>query len=177
LVEHNLPSPQLISAYRAALISAGDGLLWSGLKGEAIEHYLQAEAAAGDPLPLSVRAARTGSYPYALEEHLVNREWTDAARILDRWEEDFPSDKAKGQTFYWRGRLHLAREEAARAARFLGQSLLLAKGAPYENQARWLLANAYTALGEHEKSDQTLNALLQSGIQDEFTEKARARLK
>ena len=176
VVETHLPTPALIAAYREALVTAGDVFLWSGMKAAAIEHYLQAEAAATEPLPLQVRAARIGSYPFAVRDHVRNREWEEALRVLDEWEKTLPVERAKGQTLYWRGRILLAREQPAEAARMLRQSLLLAEGAAFETETRWLLAAAYRKSGQEKMATQTLRALATSGLQDEYTEKAKASL-
>ena len=74
----------------------------------------------------------------------------EAARDLgDRWEETFPTEKPKGQTFFWRGKILALRGQPRDAARFLARSVGLAPGAPFEAEARWLLAQSLEQLGKN----------------------------
>jgi hypothetical protein len=62
------------------------------------------------------------------------------------------------------------------AARYLARTIGLAPGAPFESEARWLLAQALEQLNKPEESKRELAKLVASGLNDEFTRKARAKL-
>src|SRR5205823_1192624 len=93
------------AAYRRAVIAAGDVLLWHGKRDGAIDLYLRAEkpALSGRMIPEQVRAARVGAYPNSIREFITTGNYAAGLDIVDKWEETFPTDKPKGQTFFWRG--------------------------------------------------------------------------
>ena len=176
IIETHPPTGDLIGAYRKALDAAGDAYSWHGLKAEALDHYLQAEAL-NEPIPLPVRAARTGSYPHALGEHLEAGDLVEAEDLLDRWEDVFPADKAKGQTHFWRARVCLTKGEPLSAIRHLRHCIDLAEGAPFETEARWRLAQAYRDQGQDDRAREQLRLLTEIRIRDEYVTKATRELK
>jgi hypothetical protein len=168
------------SAYRRAVIAAGDVLLWHGKRDGARNLYLRAE----DPkdlalhlIPAQVRAARTGAYPDSIRDFIKTGNYGAALDIVNRWEETFPNDKLKGQTFFWRGKLLGLRDQHENAARYLARAVGLAVGAAFESEARWLLATSLQKLNRPEEARRELAKLIASGIQDDFTRMAKEKLK
>jgi PKD repeat protein len=163
------------AAYRRAVIASGDVLLWQGKVSGAQEFYHRAETL-GAFIPSQVRDARVGSYPNAVREFIEAGNLGAALDLVDRWEETFPTEKPKGQTFFWRGKVLALRGQPRDAARYLARSVGLAPGAPFEAEARWLLAQSLEQLGKKDEARKELAKLVAIGGTDDFTRKAREKL-
>jgi tetratricopeptide (TPR) repeat protein len=163
------------AAYRRAVIAGGDVLLWQGKVDGALDLYRRAEAL-GSFIPSQVRAARVGAYPNAIRDFLEAGNLGAALDVVDRWEETFPTDKPKGQTFFWRGKVYALRGQARDAARCLARSVGLATGAGFEPEARWLLAQSLEQMGRADDARKELAKLVALGGTDAFTKKAREKL-
>jgi len=163
-------------AYRQALAAAGDALLWANKTAEAKAAYERAEVLRGAPIAPQVRAARLGSYPNSLREYIAGGNYGAALDLVNEWEDTFPTDKPNGQSFYWRGKLLTLRGQPAEAARYLARSVAATTGAPFETEARWLLAEALVQTGRAEEAMRELAKLVKTGLNDEYTRKARAKL-
>jgi len=165
-----------IAAFRRVLMAAGDVRLWHGRRGEAIDLYRRAEALAANPVPIQVRAARTGAYPNAIREYLAGENYAAALDVVERWEESFPTDRANGQNLFWRGKALVLSGRPVKAARQLALCVKLSVGAHFETEARWLLAQALEQLGQVDEARRELAKLAASGLSDAFTELAQERL-
>ncbi len=163
-------------AYRQALIAMGDVRLWQGELVEARESYAKAEQLA-DPIPPQVRAARLGAYPDSLQEYLDSGNTGAALDLVDKWDEKFPTDKPNGHSLFWRGKVLAARGQPQNAARCLDEAVRLTVGAPFETEARWLLAEALEQLGRKDEAKRELARLIAVGVNDEFAKKAIEKLK
>ena len=163
-------------AYRRALIAMGDVRLWQGKLDDARDLYGKAEKL-GDFIPPQVRAARLGAYPDSLQEYLDSGNTGAALDLVDKWDEKFPTDKPNGHSLFWRGKVLTARGQPRDAARCLSFSVRLTAGAPFETEARWLLAEALDQLGRKDEAKRELAKLIAIGINDEFTKKAIEKLK
>lgn len=164
------------AAYRRALIASGDVRLWQGQRDDATDLYARAEKLSANPPPPQVRAALVGSYPNAVREYLSAGNLTAALELIDRWEETFPTDRPKGHTFFWRGKAQARRGQHREAADHLHRSIRLAVGADFETEARWLLAEALEKLGKKDEAKRELAKLIATGLNDEFTRKAKEKL-
>jgi len=100
-----------------------------------------------------------------------------ALDLVDKWDEKFPTDKPNGHSLFWRGKVLMARGRPHDAARCLSFSVRLTTGAPFETEARWLLAEALDQLGRKDEAKRELAKLVAIGINDEFTKKAIEKLK
>jgi tetratricopeptide (TPR) repeat protein len=169
------PDDDTQAAYRKALVAAGDVLLWHKNADGARDRYQEAEAA-GPYIPAEVRAARVGSYPNAIRELIDGGNYGSALDSVERWENRFPTEKLKGQTFFWRGKLLELRGQPREAARVLGQAVRLATGAAFESEARWLLAEALEKTGQREQARRELARLVASGVRDSYADRARKKL-
>jgi PKD repeat protein len=165
------------AAYRRAVIAGGDVKLWHGNIEEAAKSYARAERLSLHFIPSQVRAARVGAYPNSLREYIAGGNLGAALDLVAQWEETFPTDKTKGHTFFWRGKVLALREHPREAAGFLERAVQLAIGADFESEARWLLAQSLEQLGESKRARAELEKLIATGLNDEFTRKARAKLK
>jgi tetratricopeptide (TPR) repeat protein len=164
-------------AYRQVIIAAGDVRLWQNKPDEALTLFRRAEVLRKNPIPAQVRAARIGSYPNSLREYIDGGNFAAAIELVNEWEDSFPTDKLNGHTFYWRGKLMLLRGQLAEAIRYLERSVMVTAGAVFETEARWLLTQALEQTGKADEAKKELQRLLAIGIQDEFTKKAREKLK
>lgn len=164
-------------AYRQAVIAAGDALLWANKSADAKKLYDRAEVLRGEPIASQVRAARIGSYPNSLREYITDGNLGAALDLVNEWEETFPTDKLNGQSLYWRGKLLALRGQPAEAAKYLARTVAITTGAPFESEARWLLAQALEQSGKSEEAQRELAKLIRTGINDEFTKRAREKLK
>jgi PKD repeat protein len=170
------------AAFRRALIAMGDVLLWNKKPADAVDFYRRAEAL-GAFIPSQVRKARLGAYPNSIREFIRTGNNGAALDLVNRWEESFPTDKLNGQTLFWRAKLLGLRGQHQEALRYLrlliprkgAQSMV--EGASYESEARWLLADSLERNGMKEEARIELARLVQTGIKDEFRDKAVARLK
>jgi tetratricopeptide (TPR) repeat protein len=174
--KNNRRTAEVLAAYRRAIIAGGDVLLWNAKRNGARDLYRRAEALSQPIIPPQVRAARVGAYPNSLRELIASGNLSAALNIVQRWEEDFPTDKLTGETFFWRGKLMHLRDSQRDAAQFLARAVSLAPGASFESEARWLLALSLEKLGKTDDARRELAKLVATGIQDEYTALAKKRL-
>jgi tetratricopeptide (TPR) repeat protein len=169
--------PEILSAYRRAVIAGGDVLLWHAKRDGALALYRRAERLNLTKIPANVKAARVGAYPNSIREFIDSGNIGAAVDVVDKWEETFPSDKIEGQTFFWRGKLLALRGQPGDAARYLPRGVGLGSGGRFETEARWLLAEALEQLDRKDDAKKELAKLIATGLNDEFTKKAREKLK
>ena len=165
------------TSYRRAINAAGDVALWHGKKAESLEFYRRVEALLGRVVPRSVRSARVGSFPNSIREYLQENNYGAAIETVDRWEDQFATEKVKGHTFFWRGLALSLRGQHREASEFLDLALTLGTGALWENQARWRLSVALEATGRSKRARTELAKLASTGIRDRWTVMAREKLK
>jgi Flp pilus assembly protein TadD len=60
--------------------------------------------------------------------------------------------------------------------RYLDRALRIARGAGFETEARWLLAESLEQIGRKDDARTELAKLIASGLTDEFTKKAKEKL-
>ena len=96
---------------------------------------------------------------------------------MDRWEDQFATEKVKGHTFFWRGLSLGLRGQQLEASECLDLALALGAGAIWESQARWQLAVALEETGRVSRARGELAKLVATGIQDRWTGLAREKLK
>jgi len=165
------------AAYRRAVIAAGDVLLWQGKHAGARELYVKAERLGKNTIPSQVRAARIGAYPNSLREYIGGGNFGAALDLVDRWDETFPTEKVKGHTCYWRGKILALRGQPRDAQRYLDMAVRLTTGADFETEERWLLALTLDQLDRKAEARKELEKLVATGLEDDFTRRARAKLK
>jgi tetratricopeptide (TPR) repeat protein len=163
-------------ARRRALIAAGDVRLWIDKSAQAQKLYSQAEKLLPRIIPSQVRIARIGAYPNSLREYISTGNYGAALDMVDQWDDLFPTDKLNGHTFYWRGKVLALRGQPLEAVRYLTWSLRRAKGAGWETEARWLLAESLEQAGKKDEARKELAKLIATGLSDEFTKKAKEKL-
>jgi len=168
---------ETIAAYRRAVTAAADVLLWNGKRDGAGDLYRRAETLAGRFISPQVRSARTGAYPGEIREHIAKTNYGAAIAVVDEWEETFPTEKLKGETFFWRGKLLALRGGHRGACRYLARSAGLAVGAVFETECRFILADSLAAIGKNDESRRELAKLAALGLDDKFVEAAKDRLK
>ena len=164
------------AAYRRTVIAMGDVPLWQGKLDDARQLYARAEKL-GAYIPSQVRAARLGAYPDSLQEYLDAGNTGAALDLVNKWDEKFPTDKPNGHSFFWRGKVLLRRGQPADAVRYLDRAIRLTPGAPFETEARWLLAEALDQAGRKDEAKRELAKLVAVGVNDAFTKKAIEKLK
>lgn len=82
---------------------------------------------------------RTGAYSRTVEDYLSRKEYHAAKQLLDRWENEYPTQRLAGYSSYLRGKLYIGMEQHHRAGtickaaaganpdgRYAGKLLLLA---------------------------------------------------
>lgn len=164
------------AAYRRAVIAAGDVRLWHARTDDARALYHKAESLAARATAPQVRSAQIGAYPNLVRDFIESGDYGAALDVVDRWENNFPTEKLAGQTFFWRGKLLLLRSQPDQAARLLARSVGLASGAAFESEARWLLSRALKKLGRTDDARRELAKLVAAGFDDEFTAQAKQAL-
>jgi tetratricopeptide (TPR) repeat protein len=166
-----------VAAYRRALIALADVELWRGRGDEARELYAKAERLGGVFVPPQVRAARVGAYPDLIREYLVGGNFGAALSVVDRWDETFPTEKPNGHSLFWRGKVLALRGQTREAALHLDRAIKLTPGAGFETEARLLYADSLEKLGRTDEARAELARLVRTGVDDEFTRKARQKLR
>lgn len=164
-------------AFRKAVASAGDARLWQGRRAEAQKLYGRAEALLPRVIPPQVRAARIGAYPDSLRDYVAAGNYGAALDLVEQWDDLFPTDRLNGGTFFWRGKVLFLRGQPREAVRYLHRAVQIARGAAFESEARWLLAEALEAAGKAAEARTELARLVASGLRDEFTARAIDKLK
>jgi tetratricopeptide (TPR) repeat protein len=175
--DSKLSEDEVQAAYRRAVIAAADVRLWQGNRDGASELYGRAERLSGHFIPANVRAARIGAYPNSIREYLATSNYGAAMDVVDRWDETFPTEKPKGHTFYWRGKILALRGQPRDAERYLERAIRLTVGAGFETEARYLYAECLEQLGRKDEARKELARLVATGVNDTFTKKAREKLK
>jgi tetratricopeptide (TPR) repeat protein len=166
-----------MAAYRRSIIAAGDVELWHAHTDAARVLYRKAEALAARPVASQVRSAQLGAYPNLIRDFLATGDYGAALDVVDRWENQFPTEKLAGQTFFWRGKLLALRGRHQEAARHLARAVDLAVGAGFESEARWLWARSLIELGRVDDARRELATLVAAGFGDEFAERAKQELR
>jgi tetratricopeptide (TPR) repeat protein len=88
---------------RNVLIALGDGHRAQGHADEAYEAYAAAEAIV---LPnVDVKPFDVSSYALTVESHLLRRQYDEARKILDQWENEHPTERLTGYSSLLRSRL------------------------------------------------------------------------
>jgi tetratricopeptide (TPR) repeat protein len=167
---------ELLAAYRRTLIASGDAYLWNERANDALTLYREAEALAANPIPVQVRAARTGAYPEAIAQYLAEANYGAALDVLDQWEQTFPTEKFTGHPLFWRGKALALRGQPQQALGLLTVSVRLGVGAEFETEARWLLAESLEAVGKPEEASRELAKLVAIGMKDSFSQQAKEKL-
>ena len=76
-----------------------------------------------------------------------------------------------------RGKVLALRGQPTEARRQLARAVALAEGSSVETEARWLLASVLEQLGKRDEAKRELAKLIATGLRDDFTKKATAKLK
>lgn len=176
IVRQTPKTDELLRAYRQAVMAVADVHLWQRQLAEAAKLYRRVETLRGEPIPANVRAAKIGAYPDSLREYTATGNYGAAIDLVDQWEDLFPTDKLNGHSFFWRGKLLHLRGQHLDAARYLKRAVEVTSGAPFESEARWLLAEALEQSGKSAEAQAELRQLLRIGLKDEFVQKAAAKL-
>ena len=174
--EHGLRG-YLKRAFRHAVIAVGDAHLAAGDPDGAHKHYHAAEALAEPVIPQVVRASRIGAYPERLGQLIDAGKHAEAEAVLQEWYDQFPSDLPRGELLFWMAKLEDVPSNPQRAIRPLNLAVELGRGAPFEAEARWLLAESHRKTGDTEARRMALEGLVQSGLAGPWREKAIAALK
>lgn len=154
---------------RLALIGQGDALRALGKAAEAREAYASAEriplpgAPASKPYDLS-------SFALTVESHLLSRQWEEARKIVDEWENAHPTEKLAGYSSVLRARLDFEERNTRRAIRELEHFLAADPQGLYAQQALLLLGEMRLALGDGRSAAEAFQKALDS-FQDENVQK------
>ena len=167
---------EIQAAYRRVVIAAGDVKLWQGNGAGAAEFYGRAERLSANFIPAQVKAARVGAYPNAVREYIAGGNLGAALDLVDRWEQTFPTDKPKGHTFYWRGKVLAERGQPKEAVRS-STGRCGWRPATTSRRRRLALAEALAKLGRKEAARAELKKLVGTGLNDAFSRRAREKLK
>lgn len=131
---------------RRALIDLGDVALLSGDAAQAAHFYEQAQKL-GDKRPEPTEVlARIGSFGYIVLDLLARGEFDWALEALDRWEDELPTQKLEGYTFFLRGKVLFVQHPGPLALRYLELAERVAPRAVHVPEAVWLRANCLLAM-------------------------------
>jgi tetratricopeptide (TPR) repeat protein len=172
-----MTNEEIRTGLRSVLIAAGDMYLQQDDRANALTNYHRAEYLYQTAIPPQVRAARLGAFPAAVRELAGRRQYPAALEKVDQWENVFPSDKVKGQTFFWRGKVLTLAGRAGEAVAWLKRAAALGIGASYETEIQWFLAQALEQTQQSAEAKAVLTRLAGLGFDDKFTQMARERIK
>ena len=127
-------------------------------------------------IPPPVRAAKIGAYPDIIRANLAAKKFALAHRVVDEWEELFPTEKERGLSAFWRGKIFAAQGQPAEAVAPLRASIERMTGAAVETEARWLLAESLVKTGQADAARAEWQKLVATGLRDEYTQQARQKL-
>ena len=177
LAKRNILRGRLKQAFRDATIAIGDAHLRAGQVEKAIEDYQVAEALAEPVIPQQVRSAKIGAYPEHIEQLIRDGSVNDMMEVVQEWYDRLPADMPRGEILFWMGKGESLQGNHAAAIRPLRVSLDRGQGAPFEAEARWLLAEAYRQTGDKESQRNALEMLVRSGLTGMWRTKAIEKLK
>src|SRR5262249_28098825 len=146
--------------------AAGDVRLWQGQRAAAHDLYARSEKLNPTVFPHQVRVARIGAYPNSLREYTAAGNYGAALDLIDQWDQNFPTDKLNGHSFFWRGKVFSLRGQPRDAVRYLEQAVAIGRGAAFETEARWLLAETLEQLGRKDEGLKQLALLVKTGLND-----------
>lgn len=159
-------------AFRQATVAIGDVHLFALDIAKANEDYRVAENLVDHPLPASVRTAKIGSFPEAIEQHLANKNPQMAMEVVSQWQDQIPSDQTRGASLFYLGKIEQMLSRPAAAIRPLKLSIELAQGAEFEAEARWLLAQAQLDMNDQASYRASLVGLVRSALESPFRTRA-----
>ena len=162
---------------RDAKIGIGDVWRYRGNYKKALQAYKQAGPSQScKGLSPEKRAVRRGDLIRHAEDYIRRRLYDDAIRMIDQWENEFPTDKLEGYSTLMRVKLAMRRKQYKDA---ITQAEQLIKVNPRSNYAPDLLlleAQAYKAIGKDEQFHKTLNRLIKDYPESPLSTEAKKML-
>ncbi|MHB1155356.1 MAG: PKD domain-containing protein [Phycisphaerales bacterium] len=162
---------------RAATIVLGDTALLNAAYEDAAGWYQRAEEMGPDKADEPARMAKLGSAPYIVEDLLGRDEYDYAMKAIDRWEDEFPTQKLEGLTFFWRGKVLFVRKPGELALKWLVISERVNPRGLHVSEAVWLRANTLMAMGRWRDAMDQLMRIRTQFTHSEYFTKAEEKMK
>lgn len=166
-------------AFREVAVARGDAAFWNGQRDQAVAFYKIAESLNQPAVPLQVRVAQIGGFPETIQQFLAANDRDNALATVDLWQQTFPADQVRGDVLFYRANLLVSEDSrdagggaSGGAARLYAQAIATSEGSPWEAEARYRLAQQYKAMGDDAKFRVTLKALIDSGLDSDWRDKA-----
>ena len=161
---------------RHALLGLAEVAVLTGDAGEARRLLAEADAIDVTRPREGGAAVRVGSLSRAVEDYLRRNEFQAATELLDTWEWEYPLDRLVGYSTLLRARLHVQREEYARAARLLTSLVRVNPKSNYAAEALMTAAACRLKLGDNPGARDTYNRVLTEYPESPYVKDALKRL-
>lgn len=170
------PSRELKDAIRQCALAMGDGYLMAGRVSEAKVQYALASSLIGRELSEGQMRTKSGMYPQQVNEQLEAGKPQMAMIVVERWQNEIPSDQLTGRPWFLAGKSYLLSKNPKAALLWLVPATKLLRGSADEAEAYWLTAESYRLAGEPETAEATVRELIRSGLTGEWVERAKQSL-
>lgn len=162
---------------KTAVIRAGNAYRQQGQLERAKELYERAASLAKDKLPPAVRSMRRSSHERTVGS-LIHRRWYPEARdAVWKWELEFPKERLRGLTDFYRGKSYVAARDCERGEAYLQLFLKFTKSKDKLADAWFLLGECELGRGSREKALQLYRKVVDEFPDRYVTEEAKLRLR
>lgn len=162
---------------RDAMIALGDIALAHGDLQAAHHHYEKARDLAPRATAQPEELAKAGGYPFTVEDFLARGEYEWALRTIDQWEEQFPTQKIEGYSFFLRGKVVFVQKPSDLALHWLDLAEQVNPKAIHVPEAVWLRANCYLALHRYDEAMREFSRIRHDFTESEFFIQAAEKIK
>jgi tetratricopeptide (TPR) repeat protein len=118
-----------------------------------------------------------GGYPFTVEDLKDRGEYDYALKVVDRWENDYPTEKLDGLSFFWRGKLLFILHPGEQAVRYLQLAEAVHPKGNHVPEAVWLQANCYMAMGKYDQALQQFQRIQGEFTTSDYAQRAPAKVK
>ena len=138
----------------------GDRYAAGGEGEKARAAYLEAAARRASTRPYVEGAAWRGAYSRSTEEFLQEGSWERAGAELERWQDEFPTEKIDGHLTFLYARYWMGRGQHAQAVAQAEQLLAVNPDSPYADRILLVAAEAEAARGRTDRARAALESIL-----------------
>jgi hypothetical protein len=167
------PNDPLVRRLR---IGQGDRALVTGQHARALKRYREAEQSSETPASQPERLAKIGGFAYTVEDLLFREQYAWARDTIDNWENELPSQKLEGLTFFLRGKVLFVEHPGPLALHYLKWAERVSPRALHVPESLWLRASCYEALNRRREACTALARITTEFTFSEFYEQALKKL-
>jgi len=155
----------------------GDCCAMAGDRAAAERAYAEADRLLGPRGNHEEQTARRGARSRSTEQFLRTCRWARAGREIDRWQDEFPSDKLGGYLSLLYARYWAGREKHAQAVALAEAIVAVNPDSPYADQLLYLAAACESKQGRPARAVAILNQLLKDYPGSPLVDEVKRRLR